>query len=94
MKPLSLSGIPNRRDLLREAERLGCLVETVERKGEVRVTGPYGTRVNLNNRRKDGTRALITMLRALQAGRRPRAATAREVRGHRGKGLDNLPAGE
>lgn len=79
MKPLNLSGIPNRRDLLREAERLGCTIERVNG-GEVRVTGPQGTRINLNNRRKDGTRALITMLRALQAGRRPRTAIYRTMR--------------
>lgn len=81
MKRLDLSGIPNRKDLLKEALRLGCTVETVERKGEVRVTGPFGTRINLNNRRKDGNRALIVMLRHLQAGEKPKSAIARELKG-------------
>lgn len=79
MKPLNLSGIPNRKDLLREAERLGCTIEYVIG-GEVRVTGPYGTRLNLNNRRKDGNRALIIMLRDLQAGEKPRSAVYRTMK--------------
>lgn len=65
MKRLGLDGIPNRKDLLREARRLGCMVETLNG-GECRVTAPDGERVNINNRRKDGNRALIAMLRRLQ----------------------------
>lgn len=66
-QPLDLSGVPNLDKLLAEAERLGCTVSKVHRKGEVRITHPdMPNRLNLNARRKDGTRAALLFLRALQ----------------------------
>ena len=66
-KPLDLSGVPNRQQLLREAKRLGCTVAVVGRTGEIRVTHQArAIPVTLNNRRKSGTRALIVYLRYLQ----------------------------
>lgn len=61
-KPLDLSGVPNLIDLLAEARRLGLKVDTVNRTGEIRITAPWGM-VKCNNRRKDGNRALIVLLR-------------------------------
>lgn len=63
-KRVRLDGVPNRKVLLRAAEKLGCKV-TAGNGGEVRVESPSGERVNLNNRRKDGTRALLLMLKRL-----------------------------
>ena len=66
-KPLDLSGVPSLDRLLREARRLGCDVSGRKATGEVRVSHPdLPDRVNLNARRKDGSRVLITMLRRLQ----------------------------
>lgn len=61
-RPLVLAGNPNRVQLLAEARRLGYTVSPVDRTGEVDVIAPHG-RARLNNRRKDGTRALIAILR-------------------------------
>lgn len=72
-KRLDLSGTPNLRDLLVEARRLGLVVGTVPRTGEVRVVAPWGRMVTLNNRRKDGARALIVLLR--EAQRREKGTT-------------------
>lgn len=65
-RPLDLSGTPNLRDLMTEASRLGCDVSPRYGTGEVRVIAPSGERLNLNSRRKDGTRAIIRVLRRLQ----------------------------
>jgi len=65
--PLDLSGTPNMRPLLTEAKRLGCSVAPVDRKGELRITHPsMPDRLNVNARRKSGTRVLVSMLRRLQ----------------------------
>lgn len=73
MKDLaSCRGVPNRKVLLREAERLGAIV-TYGNGGEVRVESDLG-RVNLSNRRKDGTHALIALVRKLQTRERSRGA--------------------
>jgi hypothetical protein len=61
-RPLDLSGVPNLIDLLAEAKRLGLRVDLVTRTGEVRITAAWGM-VKCNNRRKDGNRALIVLLR-------------------------------
>jgi hypothetical protein len=53
--------VPNRRDALAEARRLGCTV-SYGNGGEYRVVAPDGSRVNGNNRRKDASRALIGLL--------------------------------
>jgi len=67
VKPLNLDGVPSLDALLREAERLGCVVTIRRRTGEVRVQHPdLPDRVNANSRRKDGSRVLIKMLRHLQ----------------------------
>jgi hypothetical protein len=58
-------GVPSRRNQLAEARRLGCDVAPGNG-GEVRVTLPDGTRLNLNNRRKDGTPELAKALRSLR----------------------------
>lgn len=60
------------RDALAHAGRLGCRVECVNRTGEVRVRPPMGRRdvaqcVTLNARRKDTARALVVLLRQLEA---------------------------
>jgi hypothetical protein len=68
VKPLT--GVPNRRELLREARRLGWRVEPVPSTGEVRVWPPGGNFVTLNNRRKQGTRALIGLLRKAERSRK------------------------
>ena len=66
-KPLDLSGVPNLDQLLTEAQRLGCTVTNPRRQGEVRISHPaIGYRLNLNARRKDGTRACVGFLRTLQ----------------------------
>lgn len=68
MKRLELSGNPNLRDLLREARRLGCHVEPVRRTGETDVQAPDGgPPVRVNVRRKDGSKALVGLLRRVQA---------------------------
>jgi hypothetical protein len=54
--------------LLSEAQRLECEVAMPRRTGEVRVTLPDGHVLNVNNRRKSGTRTLVTALRRLQEG--------------------------
>jgi len=61
-KPLDLSGVPNLIDLLAEAKRLGLRVDIVRRTGEIRVVAGWGS-ATCNNRRKDGNRALIGLLR-------------------------------
>lgn len=69
-RQLSLDGVPNRVELLREAGRLGCVVEPVRRTGEVRVLPPDGgPPLMLNNRRKEGTRVLVLLLRRLRGER-------------------------
>lgn len=65
MKQLELSGMPNRRALLAEARRLGFQV-TFGNGGEVRIISPFG-RVNMNNRRKEGSEALRRLIRLGQA---------------------------
>jgi hypothetical protein len=65
-KPLNLTGMPSRKDLIDEALRLGCRVVDLPSTGEAAVILPDGSRVRFNNRRKDGTKALLTPLRRLQ----------------------------
>jgi hypothetical protein len=61
-KPLDLSGNPNLRDLLSEAHRQGLEVYIAKRTGEVKVRAEWA-HVTCNNRRKDGARALVVLLR-------------------------------
>lgn len=54
----------SRKDQIAEARRLGISVENVRRTGEVRFISPLPDEppVTMNNRRKDGTRAVERML--------------------------------
>ena len=61
-RQLDLSGMPNREQLIAEARRRGMRVEMVRGTGEVRITGKGGF-VTINNRRKQGTRALVKLLK-------------------------------
>lgn len=55
--------VRSRRDQIAEARRLGLIVQPVRRTGEIRFLDPAGgSSVRLNNRRKDGTRAVEAML--------------------------------
>ena len=57
----------NLRDALQAAEKLGCYVRTVRRKGEVRISHPrMGKRINANRRKKNASRVLTTFLSQLQ----------------------------
>lgn len=57
--------VPTRKAALSMARHYGCTVEHAGHNGEVRVIAPDGTRVNINNRRKDAPMALLTLLRRL-----------------------------
>ncbi len=57
----------NLKKALRAARRLGCMVHTVRRSGEVRVAHPaVKKRINANNRKKDAPRSLTAFLTQLQ----------------------------
>lgn len=57
--------VPTRRSALALAKQYGCTVEPGPASGEVRVIAPDGTRINLNNRRKDAPMSLLLLLRRL-----------------------------
>lgn len=63
MTTISISRGVSKREALRIAESIGCRVDYPNRTGEVRVTSPEGRRVRMNNRRKDASLHLLTMLR-------------------------------
>ena len=51
------------RDALSIAKSIGCRIDFPNKTGEVRVTAPNGCRVRINNRRKDASLRLLTVLR-------------------------------
>lgn len=51
------------RDALSIAKSIGCRIDFPNKTGEVRVTAPNGRRVRINNRRKDASLHLLTVLR-------------------------------
>ena len=51
------------RDALNIAKSIGCRIDFPNKTGEVRVTAPNGRRVRMNNRRKDASLQLLTVLR-------------------------------
>ena len=56
--------VPNRRQALRMARRLGCTVRHVRKTGEVDVIDPRtGRRCRISNARKDSCRALLVLLK-------------------------------
>jgi len=65
----AFEGVPNLRELLAMAQRLGLRVEPVRRTGEVRVYGSDGTRATCNVRRKDGNRKLLSIIRKAEKER-------------------------
>lgn len=65
-EPVALAlPVKSRKAQLAEARRLGLIVEPVRRTGEIRIKPPDGgPSVRINNRRTDGTRAVMRMLEA------------------------------
>lgn len=61
----------NRIEALNRAAKAGAIVRPVKGTGEVDVIAPDGTRLRLNNRRKDAVRSLTQLVARLEA-RRPR----------------------
>ena len=56
----------NRIEALSRAEKAGAIVRPVKGTGEVDVIAPDGTRVRINNRKKDAVRALTVLLKKLE----------------------------
>ena len=61
-----MSKVPTRVEALRKARKLGCEVTEVKRTGEVDIVSPLGDRVRHNNRRKDASRVLLTLIKKLE----------------------------
>jgi hypothetical protein len=80
---VSSRGVPNLREALIEAERLGLVIRGVRRTGEIDIILGQ-LRVRINSRRKDCPRALLSLMRkASTAAPTDRGDTARRPQGRK-----------